>query len=176
MIKLIDILKEIGEATSAVPYRKTEEDKQKYQTIITYQFEIGDDIYKVDLTVSPLDDYDRPGKTSVDVYFDMKGKKDQYGSTVRTNRGVQYTVMSTVSTILKDYINQHPEVVEIHYEPVKKDAEDQGREKLYKAYVEKNLPDWNYIKDSYGHIYLRSPNYNEEPNSKSIFKRFFKNK
>lgn len=174
MIKLIDILKEIGDATSAVSYTKVGEDKQKYQTIITYQFEIGEDIYKVDLTVSPLDDNDKPGKTSVDVYFDMRGKNDQYGSTVRTNKGVQYTVMSTVTTILKDYINEHPEVIEIHYEPVKKDAEDQGREKLYNAYVRKNLPDWDYIKDSYGHIYLRSPKFNEEP--KSMFKRFFKSK
>ena len=45
---------------------------------------------------------------------------------------------------LKDYISKHPELVEISYEPVKKSADDQGREKLYQVYVQKNLPDWKY--------------------------------
>ena len=38
MIKLMDILKEIGDASMAVDYRKLGESKQPYQTIIEYEF------------------------------------------------------------------------------------------------------------------------------------------
>jgi hypothetical protein len=78
--------------------------------------------------------------------------------------------MSTVTKILKDYIAKHPELVEISYEPVKKSIDDQAREKLYQIYVQKNLSDWEYTKDSYGWIYLNKP---KPESSKSIFKRFF---
>jgi hypothetical protein len=176
MIKLMDILKEIGDASMAVNYRKVGEDKQKYQTVIGYEFEIGKDIYIVTMYVSEIDtslpskkDYE-DGNTGIQIMFGLK--TDTYsdvGDTSRTNKGVQYQVMSTVIKILKDYISKHPELVEISYEPVKKNAEDQGREKLYQIYIQKNLSDWKYTKDSYGWIYLNKP----PKASKSLFKRFF---
>jgi hypothetical protein len=176
MIKLMDILKEIGDASMAVDYRKLGESKQPYQTIIEYEFKIGEDAYEVLMYVSPMDGSlvkDNTGNTGMQIMFGLKTEQYIGGDTRRTNKGDQYKIMATVTKILKDYINQHPELVEISYEPVKKDANDQGREKLYQAYTQKNLPNsWQYIKDSYGWIHLRSPEYTSPP--KSAFKRFFK--
>ena len=175
MIKLINILKEIGDATSAVPYTHTDSGKGKYETVEKYEFEIGEDTYVVSMFVSDIDtsldskkDY-KKGDTGLSIMFGLKTNKYQGGDTSRTNKGVQYQVMSTVVKILKDYVIKHPELVEISYEPVKKDSSDEGREKLYQAYVQKNLPNWKYKKDSYGYIYLNKP----PEQSKSIFKRFF---
>ena len=175
MIKLIDILNEIGDASIAVDYRKVSEDEEKYQTIIIYEFQIGEDTYIVTMYVSEIDttlpskkDYEN-GNTGMQIMFGLK--TDTYssvGDTSRTNKGDQYKVMSTVTKILKDYIAKHPELVEISYEPVKKSADDQAREKLYQIYTQKNLSDWKYTKDSYGWIYLTKP---PKP-SKSFFKRF----
>jgi hypothetical protein len=78
--------------------------------------------------------------------------------------------MATVTKILKDYVSQNPEVVEIVYEPVKSSPSDKGREKLYKAYVEKNLPDWSYTKYS-NQIYLKKPNTLSKSNIKHSFKK-----
>ena len=175
MIKLLDILKEIGDASMAVDYRKVSEDEEKYQTVVGYEFQIEEDTYIVTMYVSEIDttllskkDYEN-GNTGMQIMFGLK--TDTYsgvGDTSRTNKGVQYQVMATVVKILKEYISQHPELIEIAYEPVKKNAEDQGREKLYQIYIQKNLSDWKYTKDSYGWIYLTKP---PKP-SKSFFKRF----
>ena len=176
MIKLMDILKEIGDATSAVSYIHTDSGKSKYETVEKYEFEIGEDTYVVTMFVSEVDttlpskEGYKKGSTGLQIMFGLKTDKYQGGDTARTNKGVQYKIMSTVTKILKDYIAKHPELVEISYEPVKKSIDDQAREKLYQIYVQKNLSDWEYTKDSYGWIYLNKPK--PEP-SKSIFKRFF---
>ena len=173
----MDILKEIGDATSAVPYTQTDSEKSKYEIVEKYEFEIGEDTYVVTMFVSDIDttlpskEGYKKGSTGLQIMFGLKTDKYQGGDTARTNKGDQYTVMSTVTTILKDYIAKHPELVEISYEPVKKSADDQAREKLYQVYIQKNLPDWKYTKDSSGWINLNKPK--PEP-SKSIFSRFFK--
>jgi len=176
MISLTNILKEIGDATSAVPYAHTNSEKRKYETIEKYEFEIGEDTYIVSMFVSEVDttlpskEGYKEGSTGMEIMFGLKTEKYSVGDTARTNKGDQYKIMATVTKILKDYISKHPELVEISYEPVKKSADDQGREKLYQVYVQKNLPDWKYTKDS-GWINLNKPK--PEP-SKSIFQRFFK--
>ena len=178
MIKLLNILNEIGDATLAVPYTNTLNDYNKKLGVsnLEYEFKIGEDTYIVSISVDQLDttlpsnkDYEK-GSTGMNIMFGLKTEKYSSGDTVRTNKGVQYQVMSTVTKILKDYIENHPELVEIAYEPTKKNAEDEAREKLYKRYAEKNLPGWQYTKDSYGYIYLKKPN----APAKSTFKRFFK--
>lgn len=177
MIKLIDLLKEIGDATSAVPYTHKNSEKRKYETIETYNFNIGEDTYAVTMFVTKLD-FDLPsnegykkGSTGMQIMFGLKTDKYSGGDTSRTNKGVQYQVMATVTKILKDYINKHPELVEISYEPVKKDADDQAREKLYQAYVNKNLPDWKYKKIRTW-VYLNKPKPKNSITSK--IKTFFK--
>lgn len=180
MIKLASILQEIGDATSPVPYTKTSEKEDKYETIIKYEFKIGEDTYIVSLFVSDIDTSlpsnrdQQKGSTGMAVMFGLK-TQDQYsyygvGDTSRTNRGVQYQVMSTVTKIIKDYIDKHPELVEISYEPVKKDKQDQARQKLYKAYITKALPNWRYREDDYGYVYLTKP----PEEKRSLLKRIFK--
>jgi hypothetical protein len=178
MIKLASILQEIGDATSPVPYTKTSEKPDKYETRIKYEFKIGEDTYIVSLFVSDLDitlpsnTDQQKGSTGMAVMFGLK-TQDQYagvGDTSRTNRGVQYQVMSTVTKIIKDYVDKHPELVEISYEPVKKDKQDQARQKLYKAYVTKALPNWRYREDEYGYVYLTKPPQEKKGFFKSLFK------
>ena len=178
MIKLVDILQEIGDATNPVSYTKTSEKTDKYETRIKYEFNIGEDTYIVSLFVSDLDitlpsnEGQPKGSTGMVVMFGLK--TDKYavgvGDTTRTNKGVPYQVMSTVTKIIKDYADKHPELVEISYEPVKKDKSDQGRQKLYKAYVTKALPNWKYREDDYGYIYLTKPPEERKGFFKSLFK------
>ena len=80
--------------------------------------------------------------------------------------------MATVTKILKDYIEEHPEVAEISYEPVQSNNTDFAREKLYSAYFKKNLPGWKYHSEA-GFVYLTNPEQTQEP---SKIKRFLKNK
>ena len=176
MIKLIDILLEIGDASLAVPYTHANSEKREYETIETYEFKIGEDTYAVTMFVSELD-FDlssnkgyKEGSTGMQIMFGLKTDKYSGGDTARTNKGVQYQVMAAVIKILKDYINKHPELVEISYEPVKKSADDQAREKLYQAYVEKNLPDWKYTKIG-KYVYLNKPKSSITSKIKSFFRK-----
>ena len=177
MIKLFDILSEIGDAALSVSYNKTGEslNSTKDEKTINYEFEIGDNAYIVSLYTGLMDKYDVPqsrsnGEYYLGVVFGNKIGNKEF-TTLNTNRGEQYRVMATITRILKDYVAQHPEVVEIVYEPVKSGPADQGRERLYKAYVEKNLSGWNYSKDSHNHVYLRKPNTSSKSNSKHIFNK-----
>jgi len=179
MIKLASLLQEIGDATSPVPYTKTSEKPDKYETKIKYEFKIGEDTYIVSLFVSDLDltlpsnTDQQKGSTGMAIIFGIK--TDRYGDTSagdtsRTNKGVQYQVMSTVTKIIKDYIDKHPELAKISYEPVKKSKTDQARQKLYKAYITKALPNWKYREDDYGYVYLTKP----PQEKRSLLKRIFK--
>lgn len=166
MIKLMDILNEIGDATIPVVYKKLSTWKTgEEKTIINYGFEIEGDEYVVNTYVRPIEK--NSDNTTMTVIFTVRNSHS-----TRTNKGVQYQVMSTITQILKDYVNEHPELVEIAYEPVKNDPSDEAREKLYRAYVKKNIPNWNYSKGSDGYVYITKPGYTKPP--KSIFQRFFK--
>jgi hypothetical protein len=174
MIKLIDILNEIGDATNPVPYKKIGEEDNEYEKRLRYAFNIGDDVYIVNMyigTASDIPRYDgiKKGSTVLTLWFGLKTDKDELGSTARTNKFNQYQVMATVTKILKDYINDHPELAEISYEPVKSNTNDFSREKLYKAYVRKNLPNWNYSEEA-GYVYLTRPELTE-PIKKRLFKK-----
>jgi len=177
MIKLASILQEIGDATGAVPYTHTDSGKSKYQTVEKYQFKIGEDTYIVTIYKSELDTSlpsnkdQKEGSEGIQVMFGLN--TDRYsgvGDTSRTNKGVQYKVMATVTKIIKDYVEQYSKVVDISYEPVKKNAEDQARMKLYKAYVTKALPNWKYREDDYGWVYVTKP----PQEKKGLFKGLFK--
>jgi hypothetical protein len=175
--EFIDPLFEIGDATLSVPYHKKGESLNSYkdEKTIDYEFEIGDSAYIVSLYTGLMDKYDVPqyksnGEYYLGVVFGNKVGNNDF-ATLDTNRGEQYRIMATVTKILKDYVTQHPEVVEIVYEPVKSGPSDRGREKLYKAYVDKNLSGWSYTKDSHNHVYLRKPSVSSKSNVKHIFNK-----
>ena len=178
MIKLIDILKEIGDATNPVPYHKASDEDTGYEKRLGYEFSIGDDVYVVHLYITEVDPswpkYDglKKGSKYVVIWFGLKTDKYKDGDTSRTNKFQQYSIMATVTKILKDYIEEHPEVAEISYEPVQSNNTDFAREKLYSAYFKKNLPGWKYHSEA-GFVYLTNPEQTQEP---SKIKRFLKNK
>ena len=179
MIKLASILQEIGDATSPVPYTNTIDLYNKKFDIanIEYEFEIGEDTYVVITHVDELDTSlpsnkdQRKGSKAMNVIFGIKtGKEHGQWDTARTNRGVKYKVMATVTKIIKDYIDEHPEVVDISYEPVKKNAQDQSRMKLYRAYVTKALPNWKYKETGDGWVHVTKPPQEKKGFFKSLFK------
>ena len=71
MIKLFDILSEIGDATLSVPYNKTSKSTNSFgdETTINYEFEIGDNTYIVELYTGLKDKYDVPQSKSKDEYY-----------------------------------------------------------------------------------------------------------
>ena len=148
MIKLIDLIKEIGDSSSGVSYAQTDNGIGKDETVGKYEFTIGTDTYVVNTYVKDLDP--SKGTTSMRVSFGLKSNSNSSGNTTSTNRGVQYQVMAAVTKVIKDYVDSHPELVQISYEPSKRSASDRGRLDLYKAYVQKSLPKWSYREESRG--------------------------
>jgi hypothetical protein len=148
MIKLIDLIKEIGDSSSNIPYTQTDTGKGKDETVSKYEFTIGDDTYVVNTSIKELDP--SQGTTTMKVSFGLKSSSNSSGNTTSTNRGMQYQVMAAVTKIIRDYVNSHPEIVQITYEPSKRSASDRSRLDLYKAYVQKSLPGWNYKEQSSG--------------------------
>jgi hypothetical protein len=150
MIKLIDLLKEIGDSSSDVPYAQTDFGHGKDETVSKYEFTIGEDTYAVNAYVKKLD----PSKedTTMKVSFGLKSNSNSSGSTVSTNKGIQYQVMAAVAKVIRDYVDSHPELVQITYEPSKRSAGDRSRLDLYKAYVQKSLPKWSYREESHGYF------------------------
>ena len=163
MIKLLDILKEIGDTTLAVPYKKIKDTSNKLGQYLSWEFKIGEDTYVVDSDIDKEDD----NNWEMDVRFSLTTA----GATARTNKGDQYKIMATVINILKDYVEKHPEIAKITYEPAKSYDSDDQREKLYKVYFDKNFPDWKYTKVG-KYVYLEKP----KNSIKSKIKSFFKNK
>lgn len=146
MIKLIDLLKEIGDSPSNVSYTKTSSGKDN--TATRYEFTIGEDTYVVSMHIKELDP--SQGTTTMRVSFGLKSGSSSSGNTTSTNRGVQYQVMAAVTKVIKDFADSHPELAQITYEPSKRSAGDRGRLDLYKTYVQKNLPGWDYKEQSSG--------------------------
>jgi hypothetical protein len=166
MIKLFDLLLEIGDSTP-MPYKKIKDNLLDRYDVrnLSWEFKIGEDTYVVNSDVSKMDDEN----WGMNAMFGLKTTKYKSGDTSRTNKGDQYKIMATIFKILKDYTTEHPEIVELSYEPQKDFEGDEQREKLYKIYVNKNFPDWNYTKMG-SYVYLNKP----KSSVISKIKRFFK--
>jgi hypothetical protein len=141
MIKLRDILKEVGEGT-ATPYKfkytpRLFQDERKH--IRTYKFTTESNLeYIVILAVNTASE-DR--YISLSVMF----KTEEGDFQDITNKGEQFKIMATVIAIIKDCITKiaeegKPEVKVIEFVPEKSDDNDTRRANLYKAYIQKQLP------------------------------------
>ena len=76
------------------------------------------------------------------------------------NKGEVFRVMSTIVDIFKDFIEKE-EWSEIYYSSARQNYGDKRREKLYMAYLKKNLPDWIKIDDiGLGDVVLINQNQN----------------
>ena len=118
------LIKEVGEITD--PYgwdlRDIDDDGNYF-----YRFNTPQNEYSVGITNN--------GQESYEISFTTSGEMGQ-----DTGEGVAMKVLSTVTEIAIDFINKEkPE--EVIFRPIKtKGEEDTRRFRVYKAYLEKNLP------------------------------------
>ena len=132
MIKLSDILKEIGEAEkkNAYPWKlKVATDDEVY-----YQFKT--DKYQYAVGFSKIKDKKNPSYKLYDLLFTPIESKGE-----DTNEGVMLRIMTTVTDIARDFVNKYkPDEVTIH--PITRSAEDDPkRSRIYGIFLKKNTPE-----------------------------------
>jgi len=138
MIKLVDILKEIGEGTRTYSWRFDDEDADGNYF---YSFDTEKSTYTVG--VANLED------GMYDLSFNTTSPDGDPDVSLDTNEGVPLRVLSTVVAIAKHFI-QRAKPESVIFRPIKtKEADkqdDMRRYKLYGAYIRKNIPsDYNVI-------------------------------
>ena len=136
MIKLKDILAEVGEAT-AKPYKYKvdfEETDPGYEEI-QYEFKTDSGLdYSINIAqTKPL-----RNKEDVRLIVAYKTKSGTYNTD--TNKGEQFRIMATVVAAVKEYLAKAPNATEISFTPSKADEGDLRRANLYKAYITKQIP------------------------------------
>jgi phosphopantetheine adenylyltransferase len=123
-------LTEVGEATQE-PYKWTVKRSYWEPTLmqITYNFTTDKGIK-----------YEALFYENADYRFDFLFYPEDGHATDIVNKGELFKVMSTIVDIMKDFIKKEKWSV-IEYSSVKQHKGDERREKLYAAYLKKNLPD-----------------------------------
>ena len=131
MIKLTDVLNEIGDA-SAKPYKYKVADEIPNEEIV-YEFTTKSKLkYVINIAHYEIN----RNKTRLMVAF--KPTTGNYDTI--TNKGEHFNIMATVVAAVKEYLAKVPKATEISFTPSKADENDDRRAKLYKAYVAKQLP------------------------------------
>lgn len=89
---------------------------------------------------------------------------DKISSTGETNRGELYKVMSTISDIVKTYLNKRSDIQGIRYYPVPKnqDRPDSQRRNLYNAFVKHAMPGAKISTSESGYVLVLNPSYDPE--------------
>lgn len=156
MVKLIDLLKEIGDA-SARPYDwKRTVDEEDYKE---YMFQTKEGLYyKVEIQVLEGDEE----RDSAFVQFGIvEPDEDNMGFTdfdgVPT-RGDLFNIMATIVEVLKDLIKNNPNIKYLQFETDKrshitnkgKKVVSNARFDLYTKYIQKHLPNAEVTTDSKG--------------------------
>jgi hypothetical protein len=142
MIKLIDILKEVGDTSNMKPYY--------YETVIDeesqrkYNFETDTTPptwYEVTINeIVPTEPFsDEPIRA--DIAFGVTDEEGHIHYRAVTNKGELYRVMATIVDIVKKDIKTRPYIKVISFEPAKK--KDEGgniRGQLYAKYIKHAIP------------------------------------
>lgn len=161
MIKLKDILNEVGEATSA-PYKWKKVFTTERSVFFTFTTD-QDTSYKVSLENYVYKDFKENDKEypAIEVTFgitpnDMPTNVSYVGNvSIVTNKGEMYRVMSTIVDIIKDYIKRNDNIKVIVYEPIKKEDEKGfKRNDLYMAFIKKQIPTAKF-EDNYGSVIVK---------------------
>ena len=141
MIKLIDILKEIGDASSQ-PY--SFDFYSDYGGMRIYGFDTESYPYTVELQYADLDNYDEDATNILGVRFYVADEDDpdMELDDVVTNKGELFRVMATVTAIIKKDLQDHPEIDTITFTPAKKEGEttNVSRLNLYTRYIKNAFP------------------------------------
>ena len=139
---------EVGEGSSK-PYSFTQRENQKDNKVYAFTTTSKED-YKVEFDYKDLRD---AWEMEFDIYF---GSGDEV-----INKGEIYSVMATVTNIALDFIKKvNPKI--IYFRAAKNFNNDNRREKLYLAYIKKQLPNWTLGKHS-GLTTLINPKYKNQP-------------
>jgi hypothetical protein len=170
MIKLLDILQEIGEAnvkpfkwrkTSGMDAKQFKEELKKSRflnsldEIITFEFTThkgtGYDVdIEIDAVYNPATQKFDLGAIEAEIDFSTKNKAG-VATMDATNRHEQYAVMSTITDIFTTWINEWDEelyISKVKIDPIKEydeygDNVDSRRGKLYHAFIKKQLSKLN---------------------------------
>ena len=165
MIKLLDILNEVGEAnvkpfnwtqTSGISAKQFKERMGSknwrdigYDTVNTYEFTTDKGtVYLVDIMIESV--YPDYVTIEAEIDFSTKNKAGITNMDV-TNMHEQYAVMSTITDIFTTWINEWDEelyISKIKIDPIKEsdedgDSVDSRRGKLYHAFMKKQLSKLN---------------------------------
>ena len=139
---------EVGEGSSK-PYSFTQRENQKDNKVYAFTTTSKEE-YKVEFDYKDLRD---AWEMAFDIYF---GSGDEV-----INKGEIYSVMATVTNIALDFIKKvNPKI--IYFRAAKNFNNDNRREKLYLAYIKKQLPNWTLGKHS-GLTTLTNPKYKNQP-------------
>jgi len=141
MIKLKDILTEVGEGT-ATPYKfkfkkSTFGGKERSYAFTT------DSSLEYEASLTSLMSTKNFTSLKTNLYVSFKTVTGDYSDV--TNKGEQFKIMATVIAIIKADIEflakeGNPPVKVIKFAPEKSDDNDNRRANFYKAYIQKQLP------------------------------------
>lgn len=145
MIRLIDLLKEIGEGVTPYTFKQI----KNTQLLVAYTFTTKTNdqyIVKFNSSYSDPNDYKLsfyPGTSTSE-----KAEDDKIDIIV--NKGELYKILSTVVSVVKSFISKNKNASSISWVGVDSDKKGAGdqRNRLYNAYLQKNInqiPNWKII-------------------------------
>jgi len=156
MIKLIDILKEIGDASSQ-PYPF--DFYGDYGNMRIYGFDTENYPYTVELQYTDLDSYDEDTTNILGVRFYIPDDEDPdiERDDIVANKGELFKVMATVTAIIKKDLKNHPEIDTITFTPAKKEGEttNVSRLNLYTRYIKNAYPNATITSGDRGNIEVK---------------------
>lgn len=135
--------------------------------IAKYEFFLGDTEYLVQITRTPGNNQIR----NADVEFYANGDRDSV-----TNEGNPLKVMSTVITIVKDFLANNPEIGSFSFVPSMADYDDYRRLKLYIRYIKGHLDNPRITKEELGRGYYSVTVHLNRPTSESLTPHMKKSK
>jgi hypothetical protein len=148
---LEQVISEIGDSTNLETYKTTWQkvnsasDDLIYLIKFTTGTEKNDNKYKVYLTLEKSDDIDddKEERYIMTVLFGVEGENSiDYKSVVNNDK--MYRVMATIVEIVKEMLdklnNEGKYIKQILIDPSKNFEGDTRRARLYKAYIQKNMP------------------------------------
>jgi hypothetical protein len=130
MIRLTDLLKEVGEGT-AKPYEYSVEFEDNMEVNYNFQTDSG---LKYDLLLRQIP----PSRDEHRLIISFKTQTGDYEDL--TNKGEQFRIMATIVDAVKKYLVKFPKISYISFMPSKETGNDNRRANLYKAYITNQIP------------------------------------
>lgn len=145
---------EIGhDMVESYPYKKEIDDE-----LSTYYTFITDDDDKYIVRFFHIGEFQHKEKWMGHYQVEFATKGDDYneGDSVIVNKGRFYRVISTVISIIKDFMKEH-DPKQLRINPVTNFKKDKRRKNIYIRYIEKLLPDnYKYKKTIFGNSIIIS--------------------